>query len=179
MITIFLIFLSCLYSCTLQQDNMDNKYQSAYNYILSSEQAKAFFDDVVPQEGKLPLVVSDQIVNMDYTPFYRDIYSRGLYTGDKSKTELLDSLIVFDNREKFESFKMEELNKFNTLKNPKLILFFSKPQNNTLSAELLVGNDIAKPCEEYRFFNRGIRYLIYFDEDDKVKDVFTKEWHYN
>ena len=79
----------------------------------------------------------------------------------------------------FETTEVEEIKKLIPVNNSKFYLFYSKPIQNYLVAELLL---IPTKNEIDALSNKqgpAINILFIFDEDDIVEDVYISQSYYN
>lgn len=159
-------------------DNDNDKYEKAYNYLNQCNNLKGFDKKLCKKKSSIqfPINVIDEVYPLSILIFEKAIIDKDIIP--KIWTKQVDTeklLIEFDKQNNFEPFvntKFKELFKKN--ENSQIYVAFSKPIGNLLFAELAYNlNNIksVKSITEITRFNRCLAILFIYDENGEIKDV--------
>jgi hypothetical protein len=165
-----------LLNCTTNQAALDEKYKKAYSYVQTAEATRKFSREIRIVDSLACIAVSDSVVFLDNFFFLDDIIEYE-YKGRVSNLRALrDSLITAEYRRSFSTFFLPSLSDLASCRNARMILFFSKPDRNTLTAELLPYDGSKKSFLSIAQFNRSLGFLFYFTPQDSIETVFIREF---
>lgn len=182
MINLMFISIYSLFSLHVaNSDSLDIKFKKAYDFISTSEIIQQELLNNYKNVDDLRIGVSDEIVSLPYSFFYKEIFQYGLFDGEKTEAHIRDSLIAFDYQNQFEPYDCKKLNRLSKDRNdkPELILYFSKVIGRSLLAEIFIGENPEKAYKSQKMFNRSVLFLFYFDEKNEIEHVFTRSLLYN
>ncbi|NQX86880.1 MAG: hypothetical protein HRT67_13445 [Flavobacteriaceae bacterium] len=146
-ILIFTIFLS---SCSASKQNSNSlKYSKVYDYVSN--------------EYKSSLDVSDTLVNIDIVNFSEEIAKEKNINMDK----VLDSLTAINNKVNNYNYLLNKIIDKASSKS-KYKIFFSKPKNNYLMAEVFT-KEKDNSYDDLTTFSSSKVYLFEFDNNEISK----------
>lgn len=165
-----------LLNCPTNQSALDEKYKKALSYIQTVEATRKFCREIGIVDSLACISVSDSVVFLDNFFFLDDIIKYEYKERVSHLRALRDSLITAEYRRSFRTFFLPSLNDLAPCRDARVILFFSKPYRNTLTAELLPYDGSKKSFLSIAQFNRSLGFLFYFTAQDSIEKVFIREF---
>ncbi|MGF1671546.1 MAG: hypothetical protein ACFCU6_13955 [Balneolaceae bacterium] len=173
-----ILIITLLVNCGFKNNiSIEKKYREAFNHIKNSDSSLSYFNENFDSNIEC-IKVSDQIVFMEIANFF-DFFKQRLH--HMSDIEVLDSLEAIDKNRYFESYTNRTLTMLSDCKEIKALLFFTKPFDDKLLAELFVvdKNQEVLKYDDLTLFNESLMYLFFFDDTESIKEVVTTNIIYN
>jgi len=159
--------------------NQTRLYKKAFNYVKSSVKAQIFLKEQTDADIGC-ITVSDQVVFLEITSFFEH-FAGNKEMNNNTGSQLLDSLESIDRKRSFESYRDEKLKEMADCKKSNAILFFSKPFNGQLMAELFYNqkSDQSPSYSNVSRFNESLMFLFSFDKSGSIEEVKTTKIIYD
>ena len=167
-----IFFTLLLFGC-MPQEQLDVKYRKAFEYIETTDTIKYVLCDSLQKSKTFQISIYDSIVPMEISSFFEHIAKENHVKDSENMVILLDSLITMDKKRWFQPIFVDGLSKLSDDRKSEFILFFSKPFNNTLLAELFPTYGSQRNYEDIRRFNKSVLYLFYFGPDNRIEKVLV------
>lgn len=161
--------------CSQTSDsNQSRLFKEAFDYIKSSSKAQKFLEGQTEAEIDC-IVVSDQVVFLEITSFFEQFADNEEQIDNNTGSQLLDSLEAIDKKRKFETYSDKKLKELTNCKESNAILFFSRPFDQQLMAELFYNRqrDNSPSYSNVSRFNESLMFLISFNESGSIEEVKT------
>lgn len=170
---ILLFFFNSIYSYS----NSFHEYELAYQYIVNSSELINAFDQYTDLHDSMHVCVSSQILKDKPSNFINEIMNYEYQLLDSTKKDSIKAIII---NKQFKNKKMiididDSLSLLSNCSICKLIIFFSKINDNKLFADVEINIDSSY---DYNYITSvlspvSLKFLFYF-EDNSIKKVFHK-----
>jgi len=167
---IILILLIGLKTVVGQEIKLDklSYYYEAYKYIKNQPEF----------HNSNGIAASDTIIFIDYSIFFDKLREENNYINERE--DLFFYLDSIDNRIKFNPFYAVEIkNMFPNIPFFDNILFFSKVYEKSLIVEVFNSKNKENNYKKLASFSMSTIYLFYYDDDDKIRKVFSVNMAYD
>ena len=164
-------------------DSLDQRYVVAMDYIKRSLRTEEFLRGVDIVQVDNGIKVSNQVVFIPYYYFGEEIFSEdyaldSISYEDERLISIWDSLSAVDENRRFETYEDENMHALSESSDSNLIVFFSRPYNNTLAAELYVNLLGQDDYEAVSHTNKSLSFLFKF-EDASIDRVYVTTLDHN
>lgn len=193
MIKLFSLLIILQISNCSSVSNEDAIYSVAKDFIVSSESAKGYAQEVFGTTQVNPYV-SSELIPFNFSSVEIDVIKRNYLKGYNAFSELsekersiekhvIDSLNTLAKTFQSES-KQNEIPSLPLLSEGdqnNFIIFFSEHKDGVLYAELIAfdSNAFKDKKKETVQYGKALTYLFEFDSSGEIKQVFQGETHYN
>lgn len=179
-----ILFLVLISVTSIWEQSIENKFSKAFDYISHKDTTKYVLLEAGESKYPFNIMISDSLVPMEFSSFVSEIAKeKGLDAGNSQESSrvlrILDSLQQEDKVNSFSPIYDEQLRELSQQSSNTFILFFSRPRENQLSAELFHVHGKEKSYNAIAQFNRSVLYLFDFNSRNQIEKVYVTTPRYN